>query len=430
MKKFNKVICVRFFLFDASFRPKSLIEVVREGSDPVDFKFPPSEILVKVENALTRAMGNGNCFSLNFTKRNGREICFPKDYESALLLRRLNENIRRITKVRQTDRSTTISCLKQLLGNGVPYVVAKFDIKKFYSSINRDELRNVCNDKLRTSGSTRKILDKFFSDLDAKNVSGVPAGLALSGALSEIFLAKLDESISRSEGIHFYSRYVDDIIIIAAPHVSELELTNRINRNLPRDLLINSAPGKKEFLLLQKNPPCLPKSGYSFDYLGYSFSVSEVVSRSNHDATLDARRVKLDISKSKIQRRKTRFILSIKQYLKDGNQGDLLDRFLLINSGYNFFDQSSGRWLSSGLCNSYPLIDFPSPALKELGSFYRGVFSSSSSQFAALLSLAPLDRQNRKRIQYIDLCQHVQQKKYVGFNDAKLAHLMGVWKHV
>jgi hypothetical protein len=416
-------------LLDASFRAKSLMQVVREDSDPTDFSFPSRDLASRIERALIRANGNGTCFQLNLTKRKGREICVPRDFETAILLRRLNENIRRIVRVRQTDRNYVVSRLSQLLGNGMPYVVAKYDIRKFYASIDRDELRKTCHRRLSSSGTTRKMLDRYLDDLGASGASGIPAGLALNGTLSEVFLLEMDKVISQSEGVHFYARYVDDIVIVAAPNITDLDLTMRIKDNLPSGLMLNLTPDKKDFQLLPKKENKGSSNRYNFDYLGYSFTVSQIVSKANHDETLNARKLTIDISKSKIDKRKTRFVLSIKQYLRDGNQDDLLDRFLLINSGYRFYDRSSGRWLSSGMCNSYPLIDYPSPALLELSSFYHSVFSPKSSNLAARLALAPLTRRNRKRIQYLDLCAHTQRKKYVGFNEQKLAHLTRAWQH-
>jgi len=416
-------------LLDASFRSKSLMQVVRENRDPTDFSFPAIDLDNRIKRALTRATGNGTCFELELTKRKGREICVPRDFETAILLRRLNENIRRIVRVRQTDRNYVVSRLSQLLGNGLPYVVAKYDIKKFYASIDRDELRKACHKRLSSSGTTRRMLDKYLADLQAAGASGIPAGLALNGTLSEVFLLDMDKEISRSEGVHFYARYVDDIVIVAAPHITDFDLTQRILNSLPTGLMLNLSPNKKDFQLLPKKENKGSAKTYTLDYLGYEFTVSQIFSEANHDKTLNARKLTIDISKSKIDKRKTRFILSIKQYLRDGNQDDLLDRFLLINSGYRFYDRNSGRWLSSGMCNSYPLIDYPSPALRELSSFYHGVLSSRSSNLAARLALAPLSRRNRKRIQYLDLCTHVQKKKYVGFNEQKLIHLMKAWQH-
>lgn len=416
-------------MLDASFRSKSLMQVVRENSDPTDFSFPAADLDNRIERALSRANGDGTCFELELTKRKGREICVPRDFETAILLRRLNENIRRIVRVRQADRNYVVSRLSQLLGNGLPYVVAKYDIKKFYASIDRDELRKACHKRLGSSGTTRRMLDKYLTDLDAAGASGIPAGLALNGTLSEVFLLNMDKEISRSEGVHFYARYVDDIVIVAAPHITGCDLTQRIMDNLPTGLMLNLSPNKKAFQLLPKKETKGSTNRYALDYLGYQFTVSQILSEANHDKTLNARKLTIDISKSKIDKRKTRFILSIKQYLRDGNQDDLLDRFLLINSGYRFYDRNSGRWLSSGMCNSYPLIDHPSPALRELSSFYHSVLSSRSSNLAARLALAPLTRRNRKRIQYLDLCTHVQKKKYVGFNEQKLVHLMKAWQH-
>jgi len=265
-------------LLDASFRSKSLMQVVRENGDPIDFSFPARDLNDRIERALERANGNGTCFQLELTKRKGREICVPRDFETAILLRRLNENIRRIVRVRQADRNYVVSRLRQLLGNGLPYVVAKYDIKKFYASIDRDELRQACHKRLSSSGTTRRMLDKYLADLQAAGASGIPAGLALNGTLSEVFLLDMDKEISRSEGVHFYARYVDDIVIVAAPHITDFDLTQRILNSLPTGLMLNLSPSKKDFQLLPKKENKGSAKTYTLDYLGYEFTVSQIFS--------------------------------------------------------------------------------------------------------------------------------------------------------
>lgn len=415
-------------MLDASFRFKSLMALVREDRDTADFSLAIADIEQRAKNALARISANGTCFFLNTTKRNGREISVPRDFETVLLLRRLNENLRRITRVRQSDRHFIVSCLKQLCDNGLPFVVAKFDIRSFYSNVDTSILRKECHDQVKSSDTTRRILDRFFSDLRSAGVTGVPAGLAISGTLGEILLAKMDKNLSLSDSIHFYSRFVDDIIIIGAPHLTETELTRRVSSELPDGLSLHTAPEKKCFRELPKKQPDKTAAPPSFDYLGYSFSISDVMAAANHDKTMAARNVTIDISASKIRKRKTRFILSLKQFLRDGIELDFLDRFLLINSGYNFYDRGSGRWLSAGMCNSYPLIDFPSNALDDLALFYRNIISSPKSPYSARLRLRPLSRRVRKRIQYFDLNRHVKEKRYVGFSDARLKYLMECWR--
>lgn len=68
---------------------------------------------------------------------------------------------------------------------------------------------------------------------------GLPRGIGISAYLSGIYLAYIDAEVRRHNEIFYYSRYVDDMIIMFAPE----KRRQSMNIELP-------------------SPSCLPKKAY------------------------------------------------------------------------------------------------------------------------------------------------------------------------
>ena len=129
----------------------------------------------------------------------------------------------------------------------------KTDIKGFYENIHHEKLLNTLKKRI-TDKHVLILIEKAITTptfcssvpkldrINKKNIKGIPQGLAVSNILAEIYLSELDAFMHKKK-LSFYSRYVDDILIIMPKKVSEMktELTS-ILRNL--DLQLNKAKTK------------------------------------------------------------------------------------------------------------------------------------------------------------------------------------------
>lgn len=358
-------------------------------------------------------------FNLKTFSKNGRRMCNPVDYETVLLMRKINGDFLKLTGIAITNRTRTIEALRVACAEGVPYSVIRLDIRRFYESIDVEDLIRVLNSGIPSAYSIRRYIEDYLR-WASKNVSGIPTGLSLSASLAEFYLAKeFDRNVIREEGIHFYKRYVDDIILICSPERPSSDYVKAIEKVLPKGLTLNQDRDKKILVDLTKD-----KNVGVFDYLGYRYSVGHI----NKSQELHGRCVALDVSPKKLAKRKTRFVKSLLQFLRDGNEGDLRDRFLLLNSGYTYWDSSRDRVMSAGLCNTYSEIDLPSPALGELQRFYQFCILSRKFSLNARLRLSHLSPSTKRTIISFDLQRHVREKKFFHFSPAELAHLTGCWK--
>lgn len=358
-------------------------------------------------------------FSFKVFTKNGRTMCKPSDIETAILVKKVSKDFSSLTKAGVSNRVETISALKSVCSEGLPMTIIRLDIRKFYQSVDTNKLLDCASNGTRNTYALRRTLQHFLT-WSQDNVRGVPTGVSLSSSLAEYYLMEnLDARAISLPGVHFYRRYVDDIIMVCCSRRNSKEYIEDLRGILPDELEFNSAADKRDVLDLH-----MPDQQGCFNYLGYKFSISRRLSsdRSSY------RSVRLDIAPSKITKRKNRFVQSLLQFLKDGSESDLRRRFLLLNSGYTFWDSSRGRKMSAGLCNTYSEIDHPSEALAELRNFYRASMLNKRFQLYQRLRLSHLSARTRSAIIALDVQKHVQNKKHFNFSPDDLQYLSRCWK--
>lgn len=351
--------------------------------------------------------------------KNGRTMCKPLDIETAILVRKVNKDFSDLTKTRVSDRVETISALKSICSEGLPMTIIRLDIKKFHQSVDTKKILDCACGGTKSTYALRRNL-KHYVNWSRDHVKGVPTGVSLSSSLTEYYLMEhLDKVATSLPGVHFYRRYVDDIIMVCGNRRSSNEYIEDLTKILPDELEFNSGPDKRDVINLHT-----PQDHGAFNYLGYNFSIGA----KNASGKSGYRSVSLDIAPSKISKRKSRFVQSLLQFLKDGSEADLRRRFLLLNSGYTFWDSNRGRQMSAGLCNTYSEIDHPSKALSDLRNFYRVSMLSKKFQLHHRLRLSHLSTSTRRSIISLDLQMHVQNRKHFNFSPEELQRLSSCWK--
>ena len=109
---------------------------------------------------------------------------------------------------------------------------------------------------------------------------GIPRGIGFSAYLSELFLRGFDSRIKSSSNVTYYTRYVDDIIIIVTPkHRNEIKSVLAYKEEIKKvlwdttKLSINTS--KTEVIDLTKENKERKRSiTYTLTYLGYKFKIS------------------------------------------------------------------------------------------------------------------------------------------------------------
>lgn len=92
-----------------------------------------------------------------------------------------------------------------------PWIV-KFDVSKFFYSIDRDILKGILRKKIACK-KTLGLLDLII-DSSPEGEVGIPLGNVTSQDFANIYLNELDQYVKRYLGIKYYVRYMDDCIAI------------------------------------------------------------------------------------------------------------------------------------------------------------------------------------------------------------------------
>lgn len=114
---------------------------------------------------------------------------------------------------------------KHLNSNGF----LKYDIKKFFNSINLDKLLKCFIEKFNIDSRFQKDLESILSTCFYEGK--LPLGLILSPILSDIYLSDFDKKISSelNDKGFIYTRYADDIMI-SSPQFIEPYMSGEINQ--------------------------------------------------------------------------------------------------------------------------------------------------------------------------------------------------------
>ena len=412
------------------YNPTFGISALKEHILKRDFKKIPDLKSQKTQSRILSqavAIGNNGFSNLNIQINNlaGNTIYQLADFPSELVLRKADQNIRRISSSNQSNRINIVRCLRLLCQEGMPFCIAKFDIRKFYESINQSHLQCMLNRRFSTSPCTRRVLLSFLHHCNAQGIVGLPRGLAISATLSELYINDFDENIQRVLCTQFYARYVDDIVMLLSPLQNLTQLRKDVAFTLPVGLSLNEKKTKLlEFDHTRRQTNSVIQE---FEYLGFLFSVSHLY-KCNNDGRL-YRKVTLDIAQSKINKRKTRVVKSLLQFLSDHNFNDLVDRFKIITCNYHYYDHKKNIQRLAGNFYSYGLIDTPSNALHELDLFVARILLSPNGKICGQLSRT-LSKSEKQKLLQFSFRKGFERKTHFNFSPQRLKHLIQCWKYV
>lgn len=318
-----------------------------------------------------------------------------------LVLRLVTRNIRRLTGVKQSNRDAIIRSLQAILAEGVDYRIYKLDIRNFYETVAIGPLVAKLAADTAFPRDSLRLLQSFFGCAKTDGIEGLPRGIALSATLAEYVMRSFDRLLAEKDGVYFYARFVDDILILTLGDEDPWDFLRAAKAFLFPGLHLNSL--KTRFIDF-KNTPKGSKGplASSFDFLGYQFNVHE---RQNDKGDGFAfRQVYLDMATKKAARLKTRIVKSFHSFLRDGNFEDLRDRLKLLSGNYNIYDQTKKITRNSGLYCNYRLIHSDqSLVLPGLDSFLRALILSPTGIFAnrPKFSLTKGQRSQLLRISFV-----------------------------
>ena len=326
------------------------------------------EIFEEKTRSLMQSLSEGNCV-FAFSKKgeiyaNSKTDKFESLFQD-LILRKIYKNIKVVYKLSQADRDKIISQIKILLEETKPYWVLKLDIKSFYESINRNEIvQNLKRDYL-LNRQTFDLMEKIFANPIFSSITGVPRGLCISSIMSEIYMKQFDLEVKRINGVYYYARFVDDIILFcnssSARDDAEKKICSLLN-NLK--LSLNSKKVQKWDI----------ESNNNFTYLGYAFS---------HDDNNNGKLI-ISIARNKIDKIKTRIVKSFISYTKKHDFQMLRKRIKFLSGNIVLNRKNSLSPIFVGIFYNYKKINNKG-SLKTIDDFYQKILNSKKGKLGAKL---------------------------------------------
>lgn len=317
-----------------------------------------------------------------------------KSLEETLVLRKINDNIRRAYGLSQPNRDQLVRTARQALEETTPKTVIRIDISKCFESINRKKLLSKLREDGLVSFESIALLEQLFNSSrrlsPAISRFGLPRGIIVSTSLAEIYLREIDHQIRSISGVYLMLRYVDDLLIFSTTRPQDVlaEVTTVL-----RQYGLTSNPKKLDTATVEcrctttcdhgQNCPC--KSGCkcyetnkqafsSIEFLGYRFAFSP------HNASKKgkANQVFCLLSEKKIKRIKSRMHHAFRAHRAKPDIDLLGNRLAFLSSNIAVKRIPGQAPLLSGLSYSHsqynepddPTI-FPTGRISELDRFMR-----------------------------------------------------------
>ncbi len=289
------------------------------------------------------------------------------------------------------------------------------------------------------SDRTRWLLREVFKNLIAQVPTGLPRGISVSATLSEILMRRIDQKIRQIDGVYFAARYVDDLIIFSTSKPAGI--VEKVQALLPVGMALNEDKTKSVFVgcccshecvHTATACPCAPKctcvpdplKRRELSYLGYRISFNNIPSSPEKK-----KRMKVDVglSKSKVNRYKTRIVLAFLSHIKSPDFELLRQRIRFLCENSQFSGPGLRGRLKTGVRFNYPLIN-DYAELVELDRFLRAQIFSSIGAYGARMTASLSAVQKAVLAAYSFRSGHQSHRSRPG-HSTEFDEIRACWKH-
>lgn len=282
-----------------------------------------------------------------------------------LVLRKLHKNIKRIYAVQQADRNSIVKQMKLLLTENVEVRIVRLDVRHFYESIDRQRILAKLIDDARLSYHSLMLLQSLFNDPTIAAGTGLPRGLGISAVLSELYMKYFDLDFKKIEGVYYYARFVDDIIVFCSSEASKEIAWKYAGDELTKiGLQLNE---EKSYCL---NPN---QHGVEFTYLGYTFKKT-------------GNRLNVAIAQKKLNVIKTRLTRSFVRFSKDHDFTLLKLRIKFLTGNFTLYNPHTLLPIKVGIYFNYKMANNLT-ALKDLDAYYQRLLHCRTGRLGGAIAL-------------------------------------------
>lgn len=320
-----------------------------------------------------------------------------------LVLRKLHRNIKRIYSVQQADRDTIVKQMKLLLSENVEMRIVRLDIRHFYDNVNRTRILAKLIDDARLSHQSLILLQNLFSDPTIAGCPGLPKGLGISAVLSELYMKYFDIDFKKIEGVYYYARFVDDIIVFCNSETSQQLSWKYANVELE----------KLGLQLNQEKSYCLDprRLGTSFTYLGYHFQIT-------------GNRLEVSIAPKKLNVIKTRITKTFVRNSKDHNFDLLKLRIKFLTGNFTLYNPHTLQPIKVGIYFNYKMANEVS-ALKALDLYYQRLLHCRTGRLGSAIALS---KSQVKELEKYSFCFGYNNRVNHHFTTDQMVKIANCWR--
>lgn len=346
----------------------------------------------------------------------GKPVYSIKDFRSDIVIQKVNDNLKRAYGVNTVSRELIVKQLINLLLDEYPKKIVRLDIRSFFETFNFNIIHRKLVIDNKISQETMEFLRQLMRNCDSIGVQGLPRGVSISSTLSEIAFQDIDRNIRSIDGVYFYSRFVDDIVLLTFDNpsflrkqVSEIlsEYGFELNLDKGKSAIVESVPGNAGLDFSK------------FDYLGYEFSVPS--------SNKKAKNLEVRVSQKKLNKIKTRLVRSVIAYAHDSDWQLLVDRFKFLTGLSPIYSKARRRTgLKSGLRFSYRYIN-KYHQLEELDTFKGKLLYSRKGNFSKRYA-SKIPSVYKRELAKISFAASFHNYRYYNFSLKRLSEIMEAFR--
>lgn len=323
-----------------------------------------------------------------------------------LVLRKLYNNIKRIYGVKQSNRNQIVKQMISLLKEESPKWVVRLDIKHFYESINRNRLMERFIEDGRLNFQSICLLRNLFKESVIVSMNGLPRGLSISSVMSELYMKYFDLDVRRQNGVYFYARFVDDIIIFCSNQKAQEDLWEKLPEMLGNiGLQLNES---KSYKWNDK------QNTIKLSYLGYNF-----MPKGKCD-------IEVAIADKKVKMIKSRITKSFVRFAHDGDFDMLQNRIKFLTGNFTLLAPSTLLPIKVGVYFNYQYIT-DKTVLYVLDKYYQKILHCKIGKLGFKLTALMTDAQRTKLAKYSFVFGFENHVNHF-FTSVKLVKITNCWK--
>lgn len=390
-----------------------------------------AEIISAKADLIRERIGRTDALTLHRDGKlyNGKEyfhLLYQDTPTAYVLSKLLSEELRNACAIKFSDRNQLIENLDKSFFLSKPDIVIRSDIKSFFESVCHRKLFEKLKSEERISDLSIRSYQRIFDEFERHRTHnirrgyGLPRGLAISSYLAEFYLQQIDNEIRNLDGVSFYGRYVDDIIILYRhrPENGGKQVFNQLNEIFGRSglSLHPIGDGKSSVIDVSRGSATIG------DYLGYALSWgkdSRTLSFGLTDTYLAKKKGMIDNAFSHFERLSRK---NIKQ-----SRRDLIDCINMISSNYKLSGGKknirTGIYYSHRHLTDYGCLDELTEYLQRKAIIPYGKSFSSTSEYLEFAYRL------RARIQTVSYRRNWFSRRMISLSAKRISRLKAIMKN-